>query len=138
MRFPRRLAHLLVARVESAVANIVQHVRVEERRVLRDDPNGAPERRELQIAHVLAVDEDPARRGLVEAEEEAEDGRLAAARGPDERDFLPRRDREGDVAEDRSVGVVPEADVLERDRAATERERVRAWLVLRQCSEAKT
>ena len=105
---------------------------MEERRVLRDDANCAPERRELQPTDVLAVDEDAPVRGLVEAEEEAEDGRLAAAGGPDERDLLPCGDREGEVAEDGAVRVVPKVDMLECDCPTTKFKGFCVPLVLQQ------
>lgn len=81
------------------------------------DADCRAQRLELDVGDVLAIDEDAPRGRVVEPEEQPEDGRLAAAGRPDERYLLARRDREGDVAEDRALGVVPEVDILEANRA---------------------
>lgn len=62
---------------------------------------------------VMTVDGYGSRVDVVEAQEEVDEGRLAAARGPDERETLPGRGMEGDVVEERMVGVVREVDVRE-------------------------
>ena len=52
---------------------------------------------------------------LVETQKQAGDGRLARARGSDERDALALARREADVAQDRDARLVFEVDVLEGD-----------------------
>ena len=69
MRLPRRFHDLFIARIESAVAHVLQNVRVEKRGVLGNAADRAAERTQLQVAHVLSVDEDASGGGLVEAEE---------------------------------------------------------------------
>ena len=111
---PRRLFHFIVRRIEAAVSDVVQNVAMEEGRLLRDDTNLTPQRLELNIVQLLPVDKDLAGRWLVEPEQEAEDGRFAAARGTDNANFLAGRDRKRNVA----VRVIAEGNVLETDLAS--------------------
>ncbi len=79
---------------------------------------------------ILVVDEDAPGLGVVEAVEQAEDGRFAAAGGADYRDFLACWHSEGEVAEDGSVEVVAEADVVKANGTALQSEGLCAWLIL--------
>src|SRR6185295_2410979 len=64
-----------------------------------------------------AVVEDLAAPGRVEADEQLDEGRLARARGADEREGLAAFGREGDLRERRRRGrLVREADALEGER----------------------
>ncbi len=57
MRAARRgLLELLVGRVGPREAQVVAHGAVEEVGVLRDDADGPAERREAEVAHVVAVE----------------------------------------------------------------------------------
>ncbi len=76
--------------------------------------------RRTSCSHVHAVDEDAARRRVVEPRNERGERRLARAGAADERHRSPCRDAKVDVLEHESVGVVSERDVLEHDLA-------RAW-----------
>ena len=58
----RRLLELLVGRVGPREAQVLAHGAVEQVGVLRDHADDAPERREAEIAHVVAVEAAPRRR----------------------------------------------------------------------------
>ena len=77
--FPRGFYHLLVTGIKASVANIVHNIRVEERRVLRDDANGTSQRFYLNASDILAVDGYPPSRRLIEAVQQAEDRGLSTA-----------------------------------------------------------
>ena len=126
----RRLTDLFIARVQPAIADVVQHVRMEERRVLGHDADRTAHALDLQVVKGLLVDVDLARARHVEAVEQPHDRRLATARGPDEGDLLAGGDCEAQVAEDRPVWMVCELHVLEADGAASEFHRLCVWLVL--------
>src|SRR5258706_7495878 len=96
-----------------AVGDVVEDGVVEEDGVLRDDADRLAQARLRDIAQVLAVDADGARIDVVEAEQEARDRRLAAARRSDDGDGAAGRDGEGDALEDRPPLVVAEAHILE-------------------------
>lgn len=91
------------------------------------DADCRAQRLELDVGDVLAIDEDAPRGRVVEPEEQPEDGRLAAARGSDERDPGPGGDGERERAEDRTFGAVSERDVLEANLASVQRK----WLCVR-------
>ena len=58
----RRLLELLVGRVGPREAQVLAHAAVEQVGVLRDDADDAAERREAEVAHVVAVEQHRARR----------------------------------------------------------------------------
>src|SRR5439155_4892396 len=70
-------------------------------------------------ARLRAVDEDAARTlgglGIEQPGDRVEDGRLAAAARPEDRDELPFRDHEADVPDRVDAAAVADADALERD-----------------------
>lgn len=59
----------------------------------------APRRSAREVAQVDAVEADPARVGIEEAQEQLEDRRLAGAGGADEGDRLARPDLQRQLAE---------------------------------------
>jgi len=65
---------------------------------------------------VLAVHPDLAARGGLLADEQADQGGLAGARGPDEEDEIARLDLQVDVAERLGTVRIPLTDVIERDQ----------------------
>src|SRR6185295_11715092 len=77
----------------------------------------------------LAVVEDLAAPGRVEADEQLDESRLARARGADEREGLAAIGREGDLRERRGRGrLMLEADALEREGPKlTQGQRVRRF-----------
>ena len=89
-------------------------------------PNCARRSREVQLADVHAVDRDAPLLHVVEAQQQADDRRLARAGRADDRHALPGLDLERDVPQHRLALDVGEGDVLERDRARRPRRRRRA------------
>ena len=79
---------------------------------------------QLQVAHVLAVDEHAARAGVVEARDEVGERGLAAAGVADEGEGAAGRDLEADALQHRPVDVA-EPDVVEGDGAGGGRARRR-------------
>ena len=72
----------------------------EQRRAPRTPtPTCAPQRREREVAHVVAVERDPSRGHVVEAGHERHERGLARTGRADERDRLARRDLEVDAAQ---------------------------------------
>ena len=69
------------------------------------------------LADVAAVDEDAAGRRIVEARNQADDGRLPAARGAHHAHELTRRDRKSDILQNGDLRIVRKRYVLELDRA---------------------
>ena len=114
---PRRLAHLGLGRVRPAVADVVLDRVVEQHGVLRDHAERRAERGLRHVLDVLSVDQHAARGDVVEAEQDARDGRLAGARRPDDGDHLPGRHLEAHMFQDRPLGIVGERHVLELDLA---------------------
>ncbi|KAF1730746.1 hypothetical protein CRV24_008816 [Beauveria bassiana] len=110
--------HLRARRVDGAVANVVLDRVVEERRVLRDDANGAAQGVDLDVANVLVVNEDAAALGVVGAKQQPQQRRLAAAAGPDNGHLFAGGDGEAEVLQDGPVRVVAKGDILEANLAA--------------------
>ena len=84
----------------------------------------------VDAAHVLAVDEEPAAAHLVEAEEQARDGRFARPARPHDGDRPAGRHGEGDVLEDGPARVVAEEDMVEDDLPASRLKRLRVGRIL--------
>lgn len=138
VRQPRRLLDLLIRCAQPSISDVVHDVAVEERRLLRYDAHFLPQALELDVSQLLVVDEDSTPGGLVEAEEEAEDCRFAAAGGTDDGDLLAGGDGEGDVLEDGAGGVVAEGDVFEADLTTSgQGEGSGSWGVLRKKNVSK-
>ena len=79
------------------------------------------------VADVLAVDGHAPALDVVEAEQDAADGRFAGARRPDDRDHLAGRHLERDVLENLPAAlVVGECHVIEADLALVDDERLGA------------
>ena len=91
---------------------------------------------ELEVAHVVTVDEDAAAADVVEARHEVGERGLAASRVSDERDGATGGDLEVHVLEDGPVDV-REAHAFEGDGAVRlrQRRRVRPLLHLERCVE---
>lgn len=89
----------------------------EEEALLEHDVDGAPQRVEAQVAHVLAVEADGAGARVVEARHEEGEGGLARAGGPDDAESLAGSHGQRDVPQHRCGVAVAEAHVLEAHRA---------------------
>src|SRR5918911_2239654 len=70
LREPRDARELLVVEIADAEGDVLPHRRREEERILRDDADRAPERGELDLPDVGAVDGHATRRDVVEARDE--------------------------------------------------------------------
>lgn len=103
---------------------------MEERRILRHDPDVLPHALELTLSDVLAVDKDSSGLRGVETEKEAEDGGFSASRGADDRGFRAGGDSEGEGAEDGTGGVVGECNVFKCYGSAGEGEGFSRWWIL--------
>ncbi|GJC95043.1 hypothetical protein ColKHC_03869 [Colletotrichum higginsianum] len=90
-----------------------------ERGLLADEGDEGAVLVDVEGADLLAVDEDGAGEGVVEALEEGDGGGLAAAGGADEGDVLARADDEVEAAQDGLLGAgrVAEVDVAELEGA---------------------
>ena len=120
-----RLAHgvepgRVVGRFRATEGDVVGDGAGEQERLLRHDAELAAQRRERDVAHVVAVDADRTRGDVVEAGDELGDGRLPGAGRADERHGLTGGDLDRDVVQHRNLGLVGEADVVERDGARDE------------------
>ena len=114
----RSLLDLGVARVGTAVGDVVADRAREEERFLRHVPEPASVRAQVEVGDRRAVDQDLPVGDVVEACDELDDGGLAGAGLADQRDRLAGRDREVDAVHDLDAGVrVAEVHVLELDRA---------------------
>ncbi len=85
---------------------VVAHAGVEYLDVLGDQTDVATQVFDEGIAQVDAAELDRACRGVVEAENEAGDGGFAAARATEEAQHFAGAEIEGDIAQDKVVGVV--------------------------------
>ena len=118
---PRRAGggdDLCVTGVGPRVGDVVAYRLREQEALLERDPDMAAQRGQRHVDDVVAVDPDRAGLRVVEAGEQHQRRRLAAAAGTDERDPLAGGDLEREAVEHRLAVVVPEAHVVERDRAA--------------------
>jgi len=75
-----RLLDLLHARVRATVRNVVSHAHVEQHGLLGHQANLRAHVLQVEVAHILSVDQDLATKDVVEALDEADDRALAAAR----------------------------------------------------------
>src|SRR5262249_11421339 len=95
---------------------VVAHGGPEELHLLGDQPYPALHGPRRDAAQVDAPEGNGPRRGVVEAEQEASDGRLAAAGAPQEAQRPPPGEGEGDAVQDEPGPVaVAEVDVPEVD-----------------------
>jgi hypothetical protein len=115
----------------------VHDIRVEERRVLRNDSDALSNAFQLHLVDVLIVDEYSAGVWVIESIEKPQDCGFSASRGPYYGDLLAPGNGKGQVPEYRAIPVVAEADILEPDGPLVEGEWKRAGFVL-YCREDMT
>ena len=113
------MPQLLVARVPIAVTQVVARARGEDHRFLRHDRDALANVGGIGVAQVDSVEQHAAGLRIVKAFGELEEGRLAGARGTDEREPLARADVQREVVQRRCVGArrVAERHILELERA---------------------
>ena len=108
-----------------AVGDVVLDRGGKQERVLLDQAHGPAQGGERDLAHVLAVDRDPAGADVVVARDQMGDGRLAAARRPDDAERPPGPDLEADVVQGRELAAlarIGEIDVLEAEHGVADDE----------------
>src|SRR5207245_5416191 len=104
-RASRRGLDLSLRRPVPPAADVVANGVVEQDRVLRDDADSRTEAPLADFRDVLSVDQDAARRRVVEAIEQASDGRFAGARWPDDGAARACRDLDVQVLQDFAAWV---------------------------------
>ena len=118
---PRDLAGLgdaLAVRPGVAVGDVVLERGGEQEAVLLDQADRPAQRRQGDVAYVLAVDGDPAGADVVVARDQMRDRRLAAARGTDDAERAAGAHLEADVVQRRQLAPlagIGEGDVLEAE-----------------------
>eukprot|EP00041_Stephanoeca_diplocostata_P022691 m.543658 g.543658 ORF g.543658 m.543658 type:complete len:398 (-) comp22131_c0_seq1:867-2060(-) len=106
----------------ASVCDVVHNSVVHENAVLRNDADVPAKASELHIANVGAVDAHAAGGGVVEAEQQPQHRRLAAAARPDDGDLVALWDGEAQVLEHLEPRVVRERHVLELDHGRAGRQ----------------
>jgi len=96
---------LLIGRGRASVADVVPHGASEQDRLLRGDADGAAQRRQIHVAHVVAAHLHAARRHVVKAGHQVDQAGLAGAGGSEDRHGLAGPHLKGDVVQHR-VGAV--------------------------------
>ncbi len=92
-------------------------------RVLQHEPEQSAQLREVPVAHVDAVDQNPAAVDVVEPQQQVEERRLARPGRADDADALPGSTTNDTSRSDELLAVVREPHVIELDPPA----RRRAW-----------
>ena len=92
MRQARGRLHLRVRGLRTAVADVLAQAAMEQRRILRDQADLAAQRVQGEIAQVMAIDADRSTLGIIEAQQQADEGRLPRTREADQADALTRSD----------------------------------------------
>ena len=118
-----RLAHLGLARLGPAVADVVADRPMQQRRVLRHHRDVAAQALLGHMRDVLAVDQDATALEFIEAQQQIDERRFPRAGPPDQTDALARSDREIDAVEHAACGAVAEPDILETDPALLDPQR---------------
>ena len=124
----RRAASTISAsrRADPPESDVVADRAAEQEHVLRDEGDFGAQRREVDVGDVLAVDRRPPVAQRIEALDDAEDRRLAAARRADQSRRLVGLGDEIDAVERVLAGAVGEAGVCERDAPLAHVQRRRA------------
>ena len=126
---PRGLVDLFVGRLRPAVADVVADRTFEQVGLLRDVSQPVAQRQLRDVGDVLPVDQDLADGRIVEARNEADDGRFAGAGRADQRRGLAAFGHETDALEDLLAIAIGEVDIVERDRCGRHLQRLRIRLV---------
>ena len=117
-----RVPQLVVGGVLVPEAQVARHGPREQERLLRDDADPLPQVLEAHLADVDTIDLDRAGRGVVEARDQVDQRRLAAAGAADDRGRLAGTGAERDVPKDGFLGAgIAELEAAEDDLAAAGR-----------------
>ena len=107
--------HVVHGRFVDPVGDVVPYSRREGEHILEHNADAAPQRIEGDFADVHAVDEDPARRGVVEAGQQVRDRALAGAGGANDGSRLTGPQLEAHVVQCRDIPAVFEGHRVEGD-----------------------
>ena len=119
--------HLVLSGLRPGIGNVVADRPDEQDRLLRNEPELAPQGPELKFFHVTAVDLDGPIRRIVESGDQIHEGRLARPTGADDCNPLSCFHIQRDVPQHHCLAVVAERRVLKPD-VTTNRGRVDgAW-----------
>ncbi len=119
----RRRDDLGLGRIGAADRDVVAHGAAEQEYVLADKGDLVAQRAARDRRDILSVDRDGAAADFVEAQDQVEDGRLAAAGGADQRGHLAGLGHEGEIADHLLAGAIGELDVGELDPSVREDQR---------------
>ena len=106
---------LLLAGSRTAKGDVLPQGPAEDEGVLQDQADLLAQRLQGVVPNVLAINQDRAPGGVVEARDQANQGALTGARGPDDGNLLSRRDRQVNMREHGLAGLVLEGYVAELD-----------------------
>ena len=123
----RRFLDLRLGRARFSVGDVLPDGSTEEKHLLGNHRHLRAQRRQRIVARVPAVDQQPARRRIVEAKQQGNERGLAGAARSDQRDALSRSGGEIDAVEhlDAFARRIGEADAFKADIAVEARKRRR-------------
>src|SRR6185437_5500860 len=127
--FARRLHDFLIGGVQPAVADVVEQAAVKQIRVLRNQAQLRVQGLLRERADVDAVDPDLTALRIVQAQDQAHEGRLARAGIADQADALAGGDRHIQMTEYRLLERITEGDITKLDVAAGDAHRGRLGCV---------
>ena len=108
---------LLISRAGSTVSDVFLDSRGKKHGILQDHPDLCAKRFLSQLAHIAAIEKDPAGHRIIEARDEAQQRALARSGATHKCHAFAVRDRKVDVFQDETVMGIAEADVAELDIA---------------------
>ena len=118
MRLPGGLLHIRKRSVRPAVSDVLTDCAAEDPGVLQHHPKMGAQLMAAERAGVHAVQPDHPAANLVEAHQQVDQRRLAAAGRADDRNFLTRLDREIEILDQRLVCLITKRHMLQPQLAA--------------------
>ena len=112
---PRCLEHVLVRSLWTGVGDIVANGSREQECLLRHNGDLPAQRIQRHVLQRHPVNENPARCGVVEAQQQTYGGRLASPAMSHQGHDLTRRHVQVETLQDRTLRIVTKAHVLERN-----------------------
>ena len=103
--------------IRLAVDDVFPDGGAEQNRLLQHEPDLPAQRLAREVLNLDPVEEDGSLLGLVQAQDQADDGGFSRARRSHEGQAATRRDGERDVPQDVPAVAIIERDALERDLA---------------------
>src|SRR5262249_56205905 len=127
----RGTTNLGLARPTLGAGDVVAHAEPEEQRFLRHDRELRAQRVQRVLPQIAIVEDNASLAWVVEAGNQAQQRRFAAAGRPDDRNALARLYGEAPLVQDRAPGLVPDRHVVETGRPAPPRGRAGTRAALR-------